>query len=88
MAALFAEYGSHMIRDLESIAYSANAVFASSPGFIGCAVRSHHPPILEFRLATHIDAERFKVHLERHNSGLGFRHEIDPRNPAVLLQYR
>jgi hypothetical protein len=77
-----------MTNNLEGIAQSANAAFASSPGFVGCAVRSHHPPILEFRLATHSDAERFKIHLELHNSGLGFRHEIDPRNPAVLLQYR
>ena len=74
--------------NLGRIAKSANAMFASSPGFVGCAVRSHHPPILEFRLATNMDAERFKMHLELHNSGLGFRHEIDPRNPAVLLQYR
>jgi hypothetical protein len=77
-----------MTRNLERIAHSANAMFASSPGFLGCAVRSQQPPILEFRLATNMDAERFKMHLERHNTGLGFRHEIDPRNPAMLLQHR
>ena len=77
-----------MTLDLESIALSANAAFASSPGFSGCAIRSRDPPILEFRLATDTDAKRFKVHLERHNTGLGFRHEIDARNPTVLLQYR
>jgi hypothetical protein len=77
-----------MTRNLERIAHSANAMFASSPGFLGCAVRSQQPPILEFRLATHMAAERFKMHLERHNTGLGFRHEIDPRNPAMLLQHR
>ena len=77
-----------MTFDLEDVAHSANAAFASSPGFLGCAVRSHEPPILEFRFAGDSDAQRFKAHLERHNTGLGFRHEIDPRNPAVLLQYR
>ena len=70
------------------IAESANAIFASSPGFVGCAVRSHDPPILEFQLATNMDAERFKMHLELHSTGTGFRHRIDLRNPAVLLQYR
>ena len=74
--------------NLVRIAKSANAMFASSPGFVGCAVRSHQPRILEFRLATTMDAERFKTHLELHGTGTGFRHEIDPRNPAVLLQYR
>jgi hypothetical protein len=78
----------HMTLELESIALSANAAFASSPGFLGCAVRSRDPPILEFRLASDVDAQRFKMHLEGHNAGLGFRHEIDPKNPAVLLQYR
>jgi len=72
--------------NLETIAKSANAVFASSPGFVGCAIRSHDPPVLEFKLATNTDAIRFKAHLELHSTG--FRHEIDPRNPAVLLQYR
>lgn len=73
---------------LLSIAGSANAVFASSPGFVACAVRSHDPPILEFRLATNMDAERFRVHLELRSTGTGFRHQIDPRNPAVVLQHR
>ena len=77
-----------MTLDLENIAVSANAAFASSPGFKGCAVRSVEPPILEFRLASEADAKRFKVHLDRHNTGLGFRHEIDARNPVVVLQCR
>ena len=77
-----------MTLDLESIALGANAAFASSPGFKECAVRSVEPPILEFRLTSEADAKRFKVHLERHNTGLGFRHEIDASNPAVVLQYR
>jgi len=72
--------------DLERIAKQADAVFASSPGFVGCTVRSHDPPVLEFELETSTDARRFKVHLDAHSRG--FRHEIDPRNPVVLLQYR
>lgn len=77
-----------MTSKLKGIANSANAMFASSPGFVGCAVRSQDPPILEFKLATTIDAERFKIHLEVHSTGTGFRHQIDPNNPAVVLQYR
>ena len=73
---------------LKSIAESASATFASSPGFLDCGVRSHDPPILEFKLVTNMDAERFKMHLERHSTGTGFRHQIDPNNPAVVLQYR
>jgi hypothetical protein len=74
--------------NLDRIASSANAVFASSPGFVGCVVRSQQPPILEFELATDTDARRFKTHLEIHSAGTGFRHQIDPRNPAALLQFR
>ena len=77
-----------MTRKLKSIANWANAMFASSPGFVGCTVRSHDPPILEFKLVTNVDAERFKTHLELHSTGTGFRHQIDPNNPAVVLQYR
>jgi hypothetical protein len=77
-----------MVNNLKSIAHSANAVFASSPGFVGCVVRSREPPVLEFSLATDTDAERFMKHLEAHSTGTGFRHQIDPRDPAVLLQYR
>ena len=74
--------------NLERIANSANAMFANSPGFVRCTVRSHDPPILEFKLVTKLVAARFKTHLELHSAGTGFRHQIDPRNPAVLLQYR
>ena len=77
-----------MTSELENIASSASAAFATSAGFIGCTVRSHDPPVLEFRLATDTDAQRFKLHLERHNAGLEFRHEVDPENPAVVLQHR
>ncbi len=77
-----------MTGNLERIAHSARVMFASSPGFVGCAVRSLDPPILEFELATNKDAERFKAHLELHSTGTGFRHQIDPENPAVLLQHR
>ncbi len=77
-----------MSSSLERIARSASVMFASSPGFVGCAVRSLDPPILQFELANNRDAERFKTHLELHSAGTGFRHEIDARNPAVLLQYR
>lgn len=77
-----------MAGELERLANSANAMFASSPGFVRCAVRSYDPPILEFVLATNKDAERFKLHLELHSTDTGFRHQLDPRNPAVLLQYR
>jgi len=58
-----------MSGDLESIALAANAVFASSPGFKGCGVRSSEPPVLEFRLASAADALRFKGHLKGHNAG-------------------
>jgi hypothetical protein len=68
-----------MTLDLESIALSANAVFATSPGFMCCAVRSCDPPVIEFRLASDVNARRFKGHLEGHNAGVGFRHEIDQR---------
>ena len=77
-----------MTSKLENIANSANAIFASSPGFVGCVVRSHDPPILEFKLVTNMDAERFRIHLELHSTGTGFRHQIDPNNPTVVLQYR
>jgi len=77
-----------MTNSLRGIANTANAMFASSPGFVSCAIRSHNPPVLEFELATSTDAERFRMHLEVHSTGTGFRHQIDPRNPAVVLQYR
>ena len=77
-----------MANNLKSIAHSANAIFARSPGFVGCVVRSHDPPVLEFSLATDTDAEQFMKHLEAHSTGTRFRHQIDPRNPAVVLQYR
>jgi len=77
-----------MTRKLENTVNWAKAMFASSPGFVSCAVRSDAPPILEFKFATKLAAERFKVHLELHSPDSGFRHQIDPRNPAVVLQYR
>jgi hypothetical protein len=78
----------HTTSSLDRIARSASMMFASSPGFVRCAVRSHDPPVLEFVLATHKDAERFKTHLDLHSAETGFRHQIDPENPVLLLQYR
>ena len=71
---------------LESIAAAATAMFASSPGFVGCTVLSRDPPILEFELTNEEAAQRFKAHLEAQSTG--FRHQFDPNNPAVVLQFR
>ena len=61
-------------------------MIASAPGFVACAVRSHDPAVLEFEFATEQGAQRFKAHLEAHSTG--FRHQLDPKNPAVVLQFR
>jgi hypothetical protein len=72
--------------ELDALADSANAAFGPAEGYVGCLVRSYEPPILSFELASSVDAEAFKAHLEVMLSP--YRHEIDPDNPTVVLEYR
>jgi hypothetical protein len=72
--------------ELNALADSANGAFGPAEGYLGCLVRSYDPPILSFELASSADAGAFKSHLEQMLSP--YRHEIDPENPTVVLEYR